>query len=229
MTGGVESVIAPAIAGPVSTPLTPLGDALSAAIAAERVADAAYYDTDCEPDGPEWAAAQAAEQVTAAARAALRNSDEPRVYSIRYRDSSGVTTTITSTPDQLDEAVENDVRSGDWSTDDSPCYVDIEVTCVDGYEERRTITIEVPEPECTDAHEHDWCSPLELVGGCADNPGVWGHGGGVIIHEVCSHCGTHRRTDTWAQRMDTGEQGLTEVSYELADDRARARVGRLVA
>jgi hypothetical protein len=75
-----------------------------------------------------------------------------------------------------------------------------------------TVTIEPDEPDCTEG-EHDWQSPIEIVGGIKENPGCWGHGGGVIIEEVCLHCGCGRTTDTWAQNPETGEQGLDSVSY----------------
>jgi hypothetical protein len=87
------------------------------------------------------------------------------------------------------------------------------------YRERITIEIEA-EPDC-EAEEHDWQSPYEVVGGVKENPGVRGHGGGVIIKECCAHCGRYRFTDTWAQRRDTGEQGLRRVSYEDADEVSR--------
>ena len=76
-----------------------------------------------------------------------------------------------------------------------------------------TVTIEPDEPDCTEG-EHDWQSPIEIVGGIKENPGCWGHGGGVIIEEVCLHCGCGRTTDTWAQNPETGEQGLDSVEYE---------------
>ena len=56
-------------------------------------------------------------------------------------------------------------------------------------------------------------SPHEVVGGLEENPGVWGNGGGVIIHEVCQTCGVHRHTNTWAQNPVNGKQGLESVSY----------------
>jgi len=150
-------------------------------------------------------------------------------YTIRYLDSSGVSTSITCTPEKLDEAVADDVRSGNYPTDVTQ-YVDVEVTKEGDTEgDRRTIVIEIPEPECADGHEHDWQSPIKLVGGIPENPGVWGNGGGVKIHEVCCHCGAHRHTDTWATRMDTGEQGLTEVSYAAADDETLAWVASQTA
>lgn len=86
-------------------------------------------------------------------------------------------------------------------------------------EDYHLIAIDPDEPEC-DEHEHDWTSPHDIVGGLKENPGVWGHGGGVVITEVCSHCGCQRSTDTWAQDRATGEQGLTSVSYsDVADPR----------
>jgi hypothetical protein len=61
-----------------------------------------------------------------------------------------------------------------------------------------------------------------VVGGHRDNPGVFGHDGGVIIREVCRHCAAYRVTDTWAQNPATGEQGLESVTYEEADEDSRA-------
>jgi len=92
--------------------------------------------------------------------------------------------------------------------------------------ERYTIKTDPDEPECADGCEHDWRSPLSVVGGIAENPGVWGHGGGVVMTEVCRHCGCYRVTDTWAQRMDTGEQGLRSTKYREADDESLAWVAR---
>ena len=57
-----------------------------------------------------------------------------------------------------------------------------------------------------------------------------GHGGGVIIREVCAHCGAYQVTDTWAERSDTGEQGLRSVKYLEAGKASlgwiESRVGR---
>lgn len=76
------------------------------------------------------------------------------------------------------------------------------------------IEIEPEQPGCVEGEEHDWQSPYEILGGSKENPGVWGHGAGVFIHEVCMRCGCERVTDTWAQDPDTGEQGLCSVRYE---------------
>lgn len=88
------------------------------------------------------------------------------------------------------------------------------------------ITLEPNEPECEEGEDHDWQSPIEIVGGIAENPGVWGHGGGVIITVICMHCGTERVTDTWAQDMSDGVQGLKSTSYvanKYADEVAALR------
>ena len=126
------------------------------------------------------------------------------------------------------------LRGGDWSGVDTSIWVDARLAadhaeiaegevcpfCDDPNQERCdgervTVRIDPAEPRCVDREtSHDWQSPHEIVGGLRENPGVWGHGGGVISREVCVRCGCERTTDTWAQRRDTGEQGLTSVSYE---------------
>ena len=103
---------------------------------------------------------------------------------------------------------------GDYSEDGSTSWASCYVHPPDGgFCKKVTIDIDPIEPICT-KDDHDWQAPIELVGGIEENPGVQGHGGGVIIHEICVHCATHRRTDTWAQNPATGEQGLDSVSYE---------------
>ncbi len=78
------------------------------------------------------------------------------------------------------------------------------------------VEIDPVAPNCADGSRdgHDWQSPIEIVGGVKENPGVWGHGGGVMIHAVCMRCGCARITDTWAQDRATGRQGLTSVSFD---------------
>lgn len=71
-----------------------------------------------------------------------------------------------------------------------------------------------PEPPCEGDEEHEWAAPHHIVGGLKDNPGVFGSGGGVRIHEVCEKCCTHRHTNTWAYDPEDGEEGLESVRYE---------------
>lgn len=73
-------------------------------------------------------------------------------------------------------------------------------------------TLELPPPDCLDDHSHEW-EPEQS--GCEQNPGVFGHGGGVIIIEICANCKCKKITDTWA---DDGHGGhRKEVRYEEAE------------
>ena len=92
-------------------------------------------------------------------------------------------------------------------------------------------TVEPTPPECLDGTDsHQWTSPIEIVGGIKENPGVHGKGGGVVIHEVCRQCGAHRHTDTWTTDRQTGEEGLRSLTYGEPDEAsaAYAAASRLV-
>jgi hypothetical protein len=75
------------------------------------------------------------------------------------------------------------------------------------------IAIEPDVPACSSTDGHAWHSPLEIVGGCRENPGVFGSGGGVRVVEVCRHCGVLREYDTWATDRSDGTQGHTATRY----------------
>jgi hypothetical protein len=132
------------------------------------------------------------------------------------------------------EAAQQYVDDGDWGVIEETSWIKVYVEEVHGEDEdgdeilgereEHRIRIEPEEPECTDdiPDEHDWQSPIEVVGGIESNPGVWGHGGGVIIHEVCATCGAYRDTDTWAQDPQDGTQGLRSLTYRDADEASRA-------
>jgi hypothetical protein len=115
-------------------------------------------------------------------------------------------------------AAQGYVETGDWGEPTSTIWITVYVTPVGGDpdfdREAHTVEIDPDEPSCESGEDHQWKSPIELVGGLEDNPGVFGHGGGVVIHEVCQHCGCSKTTDTWAQNPETGEQGLQSVSYD---------------
>lgn len=72
------------------------------------------------------------------------------------------------------------------------------------------------DPGCS-TDEHDWQSPHSVVGGCRENPGVWGRGAGsgVVVAEVCARCGAYRYQETGAR---------VPVEYREADDASRAWV-----
>lgn len=130
------------------------------------------------------------------------------------------------------DAAQEYVDGGDWGDGElltATAWIRVRVADADTVDEYRdadddddvdepdwdwhTVGVDPDEPDCTDG-EHDWQSPLAIVGGIAENPGVWGHGGGVTISECCMRCGCRRLTDTWAQDPSTGEQGLCSVEYE---------------
>lgn len=100
----------------------------------------------------------------------------------------------------------------------------------------QTISVEPAEPPCSDPvnprtedsdEGHDWREPYALLGGLRENPGVHGHGGGVICNSICVRCGCSRISDSWAQRADTGEQGLRSVEYDPDDERLDEYLGQL--
>ena len=89
-----------------------------------------------------------------------------------------------------------------------------------------SVTLQPDVPSCV-GEEHVWCSPYHILGGLKENPGVWGHGGGARIKEVCSECGMYKLTDTWATNPSDGTQGHTSVEYLPADDASAEWVEQL--
>lgn len=143
--------------------------------------------------------------------------------------------------DSAEEAAEAFANGGDWGGEDGVTKtiwvrvcayregIDADGDVVRVDEETHTISVDPDEPDCC-APEHDWHSPLSLVGGCKENPGVFGHGGGTISHEICRNCGTERICDSWAQNPETGEQGLDSVQYKDGEyaDEMQARMEKRV-
>ncbi len=122
-----------------------------------------------------------------------------------------------------EEAAEEYVSSGDWGERAKTDWINVHTWPIGmtkqeaeeaGLWETHQIELDPDEPACSHSDGHDWQSPIELIKNIKENPGVFGHGGGVIIHEVCVRCGCRRITDTWAQDSATGEQGLESVEYE---------------
>ena len=155
------------------------------------------------------------------ARDAWLASDEPRDWKVggeSWGESWG-DRMLEIRPSNIAKKLRKNCKNGEWDNeqtiwvDDWACPID-PVTDSPSDEDRVdvTTTIEVDEPNC-EKSDHDWQSPHDIVGGCEENPGVHGHGGGVVITEVCAHCGMYKITDTWAQNRSTGEQGLTSVEY----------------
>lgn len=87
-----------------------------------------------------------------------------------------------------------------------------------------TVVVHPTEPQCTGKGEHDWCSPRD-----DGQDDVRGHGGGVIIREICSECGCSKVTDTWARDPYDGTEGHRAIRYEEdcggTDDERAPRAG----
>ena len=103
----------------------------------------------------------------------------------------------------------------EWGTSQGTIRVSATVTGPHGEEREAAVTIDPEEPECPEGDEHDWQRPHELVGGLEENPGVWGHGGGITSIDVCMRCGLRKLVDTWA---DDGHGGHMESTrYEQGE------------
>lgn len=139
-----------------------------------------------------------------------------------YADDGGAEIHIPDA-DSGEDAARQYVEGGDWGDERNRTdWVDVwawrralaldenQVITIEMDRSRHTIEIEPDEPECEHADGHDW-----------HERGVRGHGGGVEITHVCAHCGRYMIVDTWAQRPDTGEQGLRSVEYREPDESSR--------
>lgn len=179
----------------------------------------AYIETEECDDGDagehvvDWSIACDKAAQEAAAEAA--SADVPRPWTVSDRDS-GVTDDLgVFTEADAREAAGDWVRDGSYDASTGTLWIDVRIACaITGEEARVTVTIDPDEPDCAAGKDHDWQSPHKLVGGSPENPGVWAKTGGILVTEVCIHCGTARVTDTWAQRHDTGEEGFTSIRYE---------------
>lgn len=193
--------------------------------ASEYAAYSAAYDA---ADAAVQAQFAAAEQAVEQLRKALAASDEEREWTLREEGQEYNTVLASSAEEALETARANVDRSN-YSEAEGTIWIDVRVDCEEtGESDSCTVTLDEDEPECS-ASEHDWQSPHELLGGLEENPGVQGNGGGVIVREVCMHCGCERTTNTWAQNPTNGEQGLTSVSYEAGKYASEVQVPDEVA
>ena len=98
--------------------------------------------------------------------------------------------------------------------------IDLDATDAANREDCSGVCPVTPPPDCSDGDpdSHDWQSPYSVLGGCKENPGVWGsQHGGVWYKEICKHCGLYRITDTGATDSSNGMR-CESVEYEDADE-----------
>jgi hypothetical protein len=218
---------------PFRTAYLTLLDALRAAQASADAAETAWQDCEHEPDEACAHKAEAdvalarvhtAEAALAVVRDALLESDEPCEYTIRDVDSGARHVVMAAGDEAARDAARAWTRSVSWDTSSGTLFVAVTISreTDDGYvsgrgsdqEERLTVAVDPEAPACSSSEGHHWARPHEIVGGLEENPGVRGHGGGVITTECCVRCGCARVTDGWATDPTTGKQGLTSVTYE---------------
>lgn len=131
----------------------------------------------------------------------MKNARKVKSYEIRIDGEHGGIIDATSAAEALEIAKDAVECQDNLSTE----WVDVLVRCREtGEEAEETVTVEPTEPECEPGQKHDWQEPHAILGGLEENPGVWGHGGGVTIDSVCMRCGCGRTHDTWAQRPSNG-------------------------
>ena len=203
---------------------TPLADEyLDAAFDADELAEKCASD----PTPENKSAKAAADAARDATYDAWLRSDEIREWEFGGESLGGGTEGgHWSTPSEVEEELRAWTEGGDWDLSNGAIWITDRAVALDPhtgdeiYNTKVSVTVafQPDEPECMRGEDHDWQSPHDVVGGIEDNPGVWGSGGGIVSREVCSHCGRYRVTDTWATNPSTGEQGLTSVAYEDADD-----------
>lgn len=192
--------------------------AVAAGLTTVNAADAYEACTACK-------AMVAADEACDRARAAWSSSDEPRQWAFGGDSlAGGYERGHWHRPSEVEEALRTWTSGGSWKHE-STIWIHDGARPIDpatGEPEKCdeiqvTVTLQPSAPKCRQGHTHTWCSPHSVLGGLEDNPGVFGHGGGgLLIREVCGHCGAYRVTDTWAQ--DGAREGLTSIGYEPADD-----------
>lgn len=114
-------------------------------------------------------------------------------------------------------------EAGDWSLTSKTWWLNVrtwreirrsdesaEKICFDTHK----IAVQPSVPKCCDT-EHEWASDHDVVGGVVENPGVFGHAGGVKILKFCRKCGCGRTELTWDSDPCDGTQGLYSVEYEI--------------
>jgi hypothetical protein len=192
-----------------------------------------YCEGDLDPSCPLSELDDAASADLDRAREHAVENDLPRTWFLS-EEGHGYGEFVGTREEAIDE-VQSNVERINYPDTTGTIWIDVMIRCEATDEEwSGSVTLDEPEPDCHPGYTHEWIAPHWLVGGIKENPGVWGNGGGVVIHEACRHCGCERVTDTWAQRPDTGEQGLTSVEYregeyaealrERGEEEARAAV-----
>jgi hypothetical protein len=159
---------------------------------------------------------------------AMRSNWTPEPQRYTYAVSVGGVVFAHVEASNLASAIEDardEVDRSRYDTSAGPVWVDFQIVNQDDQDDRGefTIGLDQDEPVCS-AEAHDWQSPYEVLGGLREDPGVQADGGGFVARRCCcAHCGAYY---IFAQRRDTGEEGLYEVRYQAADEASLAWVAK---
>lgn len=113
-------------------------------------------------------------------------------------------------------------QAGSW---DEQCVCSVHIAEIDddGKDLGPNTSIDVicgdePEPpDCCHEDGHDWQTPVEIVGGIKENPGVWSLGGTTMRYRaVCSHCGMYRVETCYGVQRNPGQPD--KIEYLDADE-----------
>jgi len=152
----------------------------------------------------------------------------------RYRISNeGVSEIIEAEDNSAAESrASNWIKDGSW---DGKFMADVTIQEVDDLQEdignSWGISVEVGDdpkpPDCREDHDHKWDSPVEVVGGIDENPGVWSTGGTTIVFKtVCRHCGVYKKETAYGSQRNPGQCDTVEyidpdeASIEYVNSRA---------
>lgn len=150
----------------------------------------------------------------------MNHEAAPATYTYTCWDDSGVRMEIDAATAK--EAAEEYAKDSGLEPASRTRWAHVWASLGDDDAESFRIDIDAEIPVCVlDGNGHVWSSPIEIVGGIKENPGVFGKGGGVLINEVCQICGCGRVTDTWACDPNNGERGLAAVEYRPGEYDAR--------
>jgi|GEM_PF-5876403 len=201
--------------------------------------DGGAEDAEC----PLYPATLEADRLRDEARAAWLASDEPRAWRVADDQASWMVEGLA--PSDIEERLEDEAAQYDRDDPREPMLYSLDAAPIDpvtGEADRRegmgvSGCLDGEEPDCVDGEEHDWCSPLSVLGGLRENPGVWGRGAGIVSRYVCGNCGAYQVHETARQDPCTGTYHAA-TSYEDADDasetwaasrRRKARTAALVS
>lgn len=110
------------------------------------------------------------------------------------------------------------VDGGEWGEHAKTTWVKVYVLADGALEDEEVkVPIHPSEPPCLDEEGHQWETPFSIVGGTEEQPGVFGHGGGVHMIEVCMRCACGRHTKTWDNDPQDGEEGVRSLEYRRGE------------